>query len=282
MFRLLLKHDWKSIRGILGLLCLICLGAGFAGGFALRLLIISATQAEESAFQMLMSMLSVMVCYIAIVICAAGTLFFCIWRFYKSRYSDEGYMTFTLPVSTHQILLSSLTSTLLAMLCAVAAVLLSLTTAFCIGMTAVDSFFADAAREIPLILEEFKAAFRQERGMFLTLLAYTPTAALAEVLIMMLCVTVGSVAVRKLKVLAAIGVYYGINVVISGITTTIMFLGGVTATSGHQLLNHIWGYDFDGASRTVDVHIRTLRQKLGDSGECIETVRGVGYKIAEG
>jgi len=242
MFRLLLKHDWKSIRGILGLLCLICLGAGFAGGFALRLLIISATQAEESAFQMLMSMLSVMVCYIAIVICAAGTLFFCIWRFYKSRYSDEGYMTFTLPVSTHQILLSSLTSTLLAMLCAVAAVLLSLTTAFCIGMTAVDSFFADAAREIPLILEEFKAAFRQERGMFLTLLAYTPTAALAEVLIMMLCVTVGSVAVRKLKVLAAIGVYYGINVVISGITTTIMFLGGVTATSGHQLLNHIFLY----------------------------------------
>ena len=49
-----------------------------------------------------------------------------------------------------------------------------------------------------------------------------------------------------------------------------------------QLLNTIWGYEFDGASRTVDVHIRTLRQKLGESGGCIETVRGVGYKIAEG
>ena len=47
-----------------------------------------------------------------------------------------------------------------------------------------------------------------------------------------------------------------------------------------QLLNIIWGYDFDGASRTVDVHVRTLRQKLGASGECIETVRGVGYKIS--
>ena len=55
-----------------------------------------------------------------------------------------------------------------------------------------------------------------------------------------------------------------------------------TVFTRDQLLNHIWGYDFDGASRTVDVHIRTLRQKLGDSGECIETVRGVGYKIAEG
>lgn len=46
-----------------------------------------------------------------------------------------------------------------------------------------------------------------------------------------------------------------------------------------QLLDRIWGYDFDGESRTVDVHIRTLRQKLGAAGDCIETVRGVGYKI---
>ena len=46
-----------------------------------------------------------------------------------------------------------------------------------------------------------------------------------------------------------------------------------------QLLDEIWGYGFDGESRTVDVHIRSLRQKLGEAGECIETVRGVGYKI---
>ena len=46
-----------------------------------------------------------------------------------------------------------------------------------------------------------------------------------------------------------------------------------------QLLDEIWGYEFDGESRTVDVHIRTLRQKLGEAGDCIETIRGVGYKI---
>ena len=48
-----------------------------------------------------------------------------------------------------------------------------------------------------------------------------------------------------------------------------------------QLLEKIWGYDFDGETRTVDVHIRTLRQKLGKAGECIETVRGVGYRIGD-
>ena len=46
-----------------------------------------------------------------------------------------------------------------------------------------------------------------------------------------------------------------------------------------QLLDEIWGYGFDGESRTVDVHIRTLRQKLGSAGNYIETVRGIGYKI---
>ncbi len=48
-----------------------------------------------------------------------------------------------------------------------------------------------------------------------------------------------------------------------------------------QLLNHIWGYSFDGESRTVDVHIRTLRQKLGSAGNVIETIRGVGYRISD-
>ena len=48
-----------------------------------------------------------------------------------------------------------------------------------------------------------------------------------------------------------------------------------------SLLEEIWGYDFDGETRTVDVHIRTLRQKLGKCGECVETVRGVGYRISE-
>lgn len=52
-----------------------------------------------------------------------------------------------------------------------------------------------------------------------------------------------------------------------------------TVFTRDQLLNAVWGYEFDGASRTVDVHIRTLRQKLVEAGELIQTVRGVGYKI---
>lgn len=48
-----------------------------------------------------------------------------------------------------------------------------------------------------------------------------------------------------------------------------------------KLLEKVWGYDFGGESRTVDAHIKTLRQKLGDSGSMIKTVRHVGYKVGE-
>ena len=51
--------------------------------------------------------------------------------------------------------------------------------------------------------------------------------------------------------------------------------------SREHLLNRIWGYDFDGESRTVDVHIRSLRKKLGSCAGVIQTVRGFGYKAAD-
>lgn len=51
--------------------------------------------------------------------------------------------------------------------------------------------------------------------------------------------------------------------------------------SRDRLLDSIWGYSFHGETRTVDVHIRTLRKKLGPAAKHIETVRGVGYKISE-
>lgn len=52
--------------------------------------------------------------------------------------------------------------------------------------------------------------------------------------------------------------------------------------SRDEILREIWGYEFDGESRTVDVHVRTLRAKLKDAGKQIETVRGVGYRIVQG
>jgi len=54
-----------------------------------------------------------------------------------------------------------------------------------------------------------------------------------------------------------------------------------TVFTREQLFLQIWGYAFDGENRTLDVHIRTLRSKLGECGNLIETVRGFGYKIGD-
>ena len=51
--------------------------------------------------------------------------------------------------------------------------------------------------------------------------------------------------------------------------------------SRDKLMERVWGYDFEGESRTVDMHIKTLRQKLGEAGKLIVTIRNVGYKIGE-
>ena len=59
---------------------------------------------------------------------------------------------------------------------------------------------------------------------------------------------------------------------------TMMAKPGVVFTRD-RLLSEVWGTDYDGETRTVDVHIRTLRQKLGEAGGLIGTVRGVGYRM---
>lgn len=55
-----------------------------------------------------------------------------------------------------------------------------------------------------------------------------------------------------------------------------------TVLTRDVIMDRVWGADFDGENRTVDVHIRTLRAKLGDEGRYIRTVRGMGYKLEEG
>ena len=59
----------------------------------------------------------------------------------------------------------------------------------------------------------------------------------------------------------------------------ILMENAAIAFTREQLLDRVWDYSYDGGTRTVDVHIQTLRAKLGEYGSMIETVRGVGYRF---
>ena len=62
-----------------------------------------------------------------------------------------------------------------------------------------------------------------------------------------------------------------------------LFLSHIgTAFTREQLMERVWGTDYMGETHTIDMHIRTLRQKLGKCGESIKTVRNVGYRMEEG
>jgi len=58
-----------------------------------------------------------------------------------------------------------------------------------------------------------------------------------------------------------------------------LMLNAGLVLSRDKIMESVWGYDFQGESRTVDMHIKTLRQKLGEAGKHIKTVRNVGYKL---
>ena len=51
------------------------------------------------------------------------------------------------------------------------------------------------------------------------------------------------------------------------------------ALSRDKILNHVWNYDYFGDARTIDTHVKKLRSKMGDAGECIKTIWGMGYKF---
>ena len=53
------------------------------------------------------------------------------------------------------------------------------------------------------------------------------------------------------------------------------------ALSREKILNNVWNYDYFGDARTIDTHVKKLRKKMGDAGECIRTIWGVGYKLEE-
>lgn len=249
MYSKLLKYDWRATRGMLGLLCVICLGAALAGGGTMRYLIWASEQTPESTLLIVVNVMAMIACMLSIVVCGVAGLFLHIWRFYKSRFTDEGFVTFTLPVTTHQLLLSSLLNTVIGM------VLLCLTICLCVplwllvGFSGVEGFFPTLWKLLPQIPQMFSEVIRKEEmKYFWTMLVNIPVGFLAEIVVLMLSVTIGSVIAKKHKILAAVGCYYGINLVLS-------FVSGIssiaTAFAAESQANDGWIMGLFGSNAAI-------------------------------
>lgn len=214
MFAKLLKHEWKANSGLLGILSLGALGAGLLGAFVLKgLLHIEKQNAQNDMFARSTFGLSSTLTFIIIALVAYffAVQFINIFHFYKNKFTDEGYLTFTLPVSAGQIFLSSFLNILLWM---VISALVLLCAASMIIFIGASGLLKEYAWELQVMLESIYGIAENEQGYgwysFLTAVM-TIVSPAYTVILLMTSIVIGCVLAKKHKILASIGAYYVIN-----------------------------------------------------------------------
>ena len=233
MFTKLLKHEWRATRGMLGTLCLVCLGASLLGGGTMRYLILASSQDAEHNAIVALNVLAMVAAMIVVAVAGVAGLFLYIGRFYKSRFTDEGYLTFTLPVNTHQNLLSSMINSAIGMVIVFFVICAALVIWLMIGFSGIPDFYKTVWEKLPELWEVFLRVCDQMPWKYVGLfLMNVLTGSVCELVVLMLSVTIGSIIAKKHKILATVGVYYGINVVISMVSSFTMAMGAFSGADG--------------------------------------------------
>ena len=226
MFTKLLKHERRATRGMLGTLCLVCLGASLLGGGTMRYLMIASSQDAQQNVIVVLNVLAMVAAMIAVAVVGVAALFLYIGRFYKSRFTDEGYLTFTLPVSTHQNLLASMANTAIGMVITFFAICAALGVWLMIGLPGMGEFLGEVWEKFPELWAGLKHAWSTIPWKYVWMfLLNIVTGSVCELVVLMLSLTIGSILAKKHKILAAVGVYYGIHVALSMVTSFTMAMG---------------------------------------------------------
>ena len=244
MFAKLLKHEWRATRGVIGLLCVIILIAGLTiGGVMCRILtadeVVMELNENTVASETAMSDMEEVICVLliiagvmAVAVCGAGSVFVVVYRFYKRCFTDEGYLTFTLPVNQHQILLSSFLNSVFGVFLVVLACFGAVMLAGGMFLLALNStqeiLWADVWLSWQDVWQQLVDSFRKNIGQFALLGFSGLVSALSELMLLMLAVTIGALVAKKHKILAAVGVYYGIGFVMSFVYSAFAFSTATT------------------------------------------------------
>jgi hypothetical protein len=233
MFSKLLKHEWKANVGLMSILTLAVVGVGILGTIALRVLVNygDAITQSESVLVLLMFPLStlVFVSYMGIAVYVAAVGFVLMYRFYKHKFTDEGYLTFTLPVKTNHIFLSSgLNMVIWTVISFLVALLMYAMMLLC--GTAKEGLFNDdiveAFSSLGIFIDGIGEEFTELMGAgFVPLIILNVLVApLFSTVIAMTCVTLGAVVAKKHKILAIIGISYGVEMVLSILLSVVTYL----------------------------------------------------------
>lgn len=227
MFAKLLKHEWRGTAGTLGLLSLIALGMGVVGILDLRVIlhIVSGPKPENSVIILLMvpMILFLFLGVIALGVYIAAVYVLLMYRFYKNKFTDEGYLTFTLPVTNHQIFLSSLVNILIWMLISALVIIAVVAMVLFFGIGPEGWLNGDLVQLLRDIFEDF-FEFVWDLSPFTCIVnvLYGLVSVVASPVITMACLTVGAVVAKKHKILASIGIMYAVSSLASIVSGVLM------------------------------------------------------------
>lgn len=221
----LLKFDLRALFKYWWVVALSSVGLSVVGGISLRLLI-GSTVADDSPLLAIFAMLGMIVTVLGLSAFIIATEIFIFVRFYQNLFSDEGYLTFTLPVRRRDILNSKLISGLLLNFLTVALLIADVIGIMIIGLDH-DTLYV-AGESIRMFLDSalslmgvWGAIYILEAiiGVFLL--------SAAGYLLTLICITFAAVIAKKHKVFAAIGFYYITSAVISFVGQIGFMLGAI-------------------------------------------------------
>lgn len=244
MLRKLMKYEISFIARKWWIIAASLLGASVVGAFLLRAAIASSSAGAKAAgFVLVVCVLYLIAYAFALVIGFAGTSLLLYWRFYAHFYSDQGYLTFTLPIKRRTLHLSKILNGMLWQ--GVQLVLLALCALifFLIAPPATPVYpvinpvvFQMMGRLFSTLGERFGgmlAIYALE--IILLVLAYL----LFSLCLVYFCITVGAVIAKKYKLLVGIGIFYAVNMVISGVGQLLIgIIGGYLSYELGEMLEH--------------------------------------------
>ena len=215
MLRRLLKYDIRYVFRYLWILALASLGGSLIGGLSIGVLERDNFASEHRGY--IFAILGICLAVFVIVALVFAAMMFCYYRFYQNFYSDEGYLTFTLPVRRCDLLNSKLVSTFTASVSAIVVVILDVFLMCLIGYgDKLGGIIGEVAAEI--------AALRGVDVLYfiisvIEILLIVVGSIILSTLIVFMCISLSSMITKKYRVILGIAIAY----VVSGILSSFMY-----------------------------------------------------------
>lgn len=228
MFAKLVKHEFRSVSKPLTFLSIAAVAAGLIGSL-LMWYFLSNIDIEGKELPSLLAILMLVGIYISLLAYSVASMIIIYYRFYKSKFTDEGYLTFTLPVSTHQILLSSILNQLIW------SAIISVVLFICFGLILAPPV-SMVAKEIGGHMD-WGIFFQELDGLF-PVGSFVITAICSGVyslVLPLLSITIGSLIAKKHKILASFGIGYGITMAVSTLTSFITIADMIRQTFANDM-----------------------------------------------